>query len=70
MESAKPFKKQGTKKRLLYNRQRTYSVGDVDEIFNKEPELMTENEKVIWKVEILKNSEDMDDLLDLRIKQI
>ena len=31
---------------------------------------MTDREKVIWKVEILKQSEDMDDLIDAKIKQI
>ena len=31
---------------------------------------MTEQEKVIWKVEILKHSEDMDDLIDQKIREI
>ena len=31
---------------------------------------MTEQEKVIWKVEILKQSEDMDDFIDEKIRQI
>lgn len=31
---------------------------------------MNEKEKVVWKVEILKNAEDMDDLIDQRIREI
>eukprot|EP00347_Sterkiella_histriomuscorum_P004451 403360409 len=34
------------------------------------PSKMTDKEKTIWKVEILKHSEDMDDLIDEKIKQI
>lgn len=31
---------------------------------------MNEREKIIWKVEVFKQSEDMDDLIDAKIKQI
>ena len=36
----------------------------------KDPKDMTENEKIIWKVEIFKQSEDMDDMIDEKIRQI
>ena len=65
-----PLKKKNTKKRLLYNRQRTLSDGDLDVILTKDPKDMTEQEKIIWKVEILKQSEDMDDLIDQKIREI
>lgn len=45
---------QPKKQRLLYNRQRTYSDGDLESILTKDPKDMTEQEKIIWKVEILK----------------
>ena len=48
------------KKRLLYNRDQHYDE-NVDTIMAKDPHEMTDNEKVIWKVEILKESENMDD---------
>ncbi len=55
MESKPPMQKQNTKKRLLYNRQRTYSDGNnLEAILKKDPKDMTELEKTIWKVEILK----------------
>ena len=31
---------------------------------------MTENEKVVWKVEVFKQCEDIDDELDARMKMI
>jgi len=69
MESTNVMKRRSTlKKRLLYNRQRTYSDGDVEEILSKDPSQMTEHEKIIWKVEIMKHSEDMDDMIDQRIR--
>ncbi|CDW71224.1 UNKNOWN [Stylonychia lemnae] len=71
MESLNKARRQSTlKKRLLYNRQRTYSDGDVEKILSMDPSEMTEKEKIIWKVEILKNSEDMDDLIDQKIRMI
>jgi len=34
----------------------------------KNPNQMNEREKIIWKVEVFKQSEDMDDLIDAKIK--
>lgn len=56
---------------MYYNRQRTYSEGEnLEDILKKDPKDMTEQEKIIWKVEIFKQSEDMDDLIDEKIRMI
>lgn len=42
----------------------------MEDICNKSPSKMNDNEKVIWKVEVFKQSEDVDEILDQRIKMI
>ena len=44
----------GLKKKLLYNRQRTYSDGNLNEIMDKSPSKMNDKEKAIWKFEIFR----------------
>lgn len=61
--------KKGTK-RLLYLRQRTLSDGDMKTILSKKPNEMSENEKVIWKVEVFKECEDTEDYLNEKIRDI
>mmetsp|Transcript_30036 Transcript_30036/g.22288 ORF Transcript_30036/g.22288 Transcript_30036/m.22288 type:complete len:142 (-) Transcript_30036:316-741(-) len=65
MESLK-LKKQNTKKKLLYGRQRSLSDAHGIDIRKKDPNTMTEEEKVTWKVAIQREYEDVDEYLEAR----
>lgn len=42
----------------------------MNSIFAMDPKLMSDNEKTIWKVEVMKQSEDMTEEIDKRLEQI
>ncbi len=46
------------------------SIRAMNTLFAKDPKAMSENEKIIWKVEIMKQSEDVDEEIDKRLAQI
>ena len=56
---------------MLYLRQRTLSDSNLlQAIAAKNPEEMTEQEKVLWKVEIFKQCEDTEDYLNEKIQNV
>ncbi len=64
MQRSSPPKLPLNKKRLVYGRKSTMTECDRDILLNKNPELMTDEEKVQWKVEIFKMCEDTDDIIE------
>lgn len=58
------------KTRLYYNRLRTISDTDMEQILLKDPQEMTENEKVLWKVEVFRQCEDTEDYLKQKMQDI
>ena len=52
---------------MLYNRQRTLSDGNGDEIIGKDPKYMTEEQKITWKVAVQRQYEVTEEYLDQKL---
>lgn len=65
-----PMKRSNTKTKLVYGRRRSFTDKEIDNILQKDPKDMTEEEKVRWKVEVMHMCEDTDDLIQEKLKKV